>query len=98
MRIFQNQIHIIEKRGVINGVDPNCHPGFRGCIVCNFFDQMGMLNFAAYWGAIFTVQGDIKDAGAKLLRHFCLQLQAFAHPHFDTTVVITHRQKHACGL
>jgi hypothetical protein len=57
-----------------------------------------VLNFAAYWGAIFTVQGDIKDAGAKLLRHFCLQLQAFAHPHFDTTVVITHRQKHACGL
>jgi hypothetical protein len=57
-----------------------------------------VLNFTAYWGAIFTVQGDIKDAGTKLLRHFRLQLQTFAHPHLDTTVVITHRQKHACGL
>jgi len=59
---------------------------------------MGVLNFTTYWGAIFTVQGHIKHAGTKLLRHFRLQLQAFAHPHFDTTVVITHRQKHACGL
>ena len=59
---------------------------------------MGVLNFTAYWGAIFTVQGHIKDAGTKLLRHFRLQLQTFAHPDFDTTVVITHRQKHACGL
>jgi hypothetical protein len=59
---------------------------------------MGMLNFTAYWGAIFTVQGDIKHAGTKLLRHFRLQLQTFAHPHLDTTVVIAYRQKHACGL
>jgi hypothetical protein len=50
-----------------------------------------MLCLAAHGGTVFTIQGHIKDAGAKLLRHLSLQLQAFAHPRFDTAVMVTDR-------
>jgi hypothetical protein len=57
-----------------------------------------VFGFATDWGAIFAVQGDIEDAGTELLRHLGLQLQAFAHPRFDTAVVVTNRQQNATGL
>jgi hypothetical protein len=59
---------------------------------------MGMFNFAANWRAIFTIQGDVEDTSTKLLRHLSLQLQAFAHPHFNTAVMVTDGQDHACRL
>ena len=83
---------------MINWVHANRYPGLWRCVGCNFSDQMGMLNFTPNRGTIFTIQCDIENARAKLLRHLSLQLQAFAHPHFDTTVVITNRQYAACRL
>ena len=63
-----------------------------------FGDQCSVFGFATDWRAIFAVQGDIKNAGAEFLRHLGLQLQAFAHPRFDTAVMVTNRQRHATGL
>jgi hypothetical protein len=57
-----------------------------------------MFDFSTYGGTVFTIEGDIKYAGAEFLRHFCLQLQAFAHPRFDAAVVIAHRDHNTRGL
>jgi hypothetical protein len=57
-----------------------------------------MLGFATDRGAIFAIQGDVKDARPELLRHLGLQLQAFAHPHFYATVVVAHWQMHSARL
>ena len=57
-----------------------------------------MLGFSAHRRAVFAIQGDIKHAGTKFLRHFSLQLQAFAHPRFDAAVVIAHRDHNTRGL
>ncbi len=57
-----------------------------------------MLGFSAHRCTVFTIKGDIKDAGAEFLRHLNLQLQAFAHPHFDAAVVIAHRDHDTRGL
>jgi len=59
-------------------------------VQCQLGDQRGMLCLAAHGGTVFTIEGHIKDAGSKLLRHLSLQLQAFAHPRFDTAVVVAN--------
>ena len=48
--------------------------------------------------AVFAVQCHVKDAGAELLHHLSLQLQAFAHPHFNAAVMVAHRQVSRGGL
>ncbi len=60
--------------------------------------QRCMVGLAAYRRAVLAVQRHIKHAGAELLAHLGLQLQAFAHPCLDTAVVVTDRQKTCCGL
>jgi hypothetical protein len=57
-----------------------------------------MFGFATNRGAIFAIEGDVKNARPELLRHLGLQLQAFAHPHFHATVVVAHRQVHSARL
>src|SRR3989344_2519999 len=57
--------------------------------------QPGVAGFKAGGGAVFAIEGDIKDAGTELLRHLGLQLQALAHARFDAAVVVTDRQE-AC--
>jgi hypothetical protein len=55
----------------------------------------GMFGFTAHGRAIFAIERGIKHAGAKLLGHLRLQLQAFAHAHLDTAVVVAHGQLNA---
>jgi hypothetical protein len=86
---------------VINGVDAHGNAGVgSGCGggQGQFGDQCSVFGFATDRCAIFAIQGDIKNAGAELLRHLGLQLQAFAHPRFDTAVMVTNRQLDASGL
>ena len=93
--------HVGFKTGVVHRVDPhrNARIGASGfCGQCQFGHQRCMLGFATDWRAVFAIQGDIKNASAELLHHFCLQLQAFAHPRLHSAVVVTHRQLHAGGL
>ena len=60
--------------------------------------QLSVVLFATYRRTIFAIEGDIHDANAKFLVQLGLQLQAFAHTNFHTTVVITNRQHPSGGL
>ena len=58
-------------------------------------DQRGMLGLAADRRAVLAIERHVEDAGAELLAHLRLQLQALAHPRLDAAVVVAHRQKAA---
>jgi len=96
-----NLSHVGFKTRVVHRVHTNGNAGTgRFVFRCegHFSDHHGMIGFATDRGAVFTVQGDIKNASAKLLRHVGLQLQAFEHPRVNAAVVVTHRKLNACGL
>ena len=57
---------------MINGVNSNRNSSILWCTQRDFFDQMGVLYFTAHWCAVFAIECDIKDTGAKLLRHLGL--------------------------
>jgi hypothetical protein len=57
-----------------------------------------MISLGADGRTILAIQGDIKDASAQVLNHLTLQEQALFHAREHTTVMITHRQPHTCGL
>src|SRR5665647_1331348 len=57
-----------------------------------------MLVLAAHRGAVLAVERHVEDAGAELLAHLRLQLQALAHPRLDPAVVVAHREKPGGGL
>jgi hypothetical protein len=59
-------------------------------------DHICMIVFPAHWRAIFAVQSYVKKASPEFLGHLSLQLQAFDHPRFDTTIVVTNWQQ-ACS-
>jgi hypothetical protein len=73
-------------------MDAHSHSGLGCGVQGQLRHERGMFCLAANRGAVFTIKGYIKDAGSKLLRHLSLQLQAFAHPHFDTAVMVTDRE------
>ena len=86
------------ERRVIDRVHAHRHAG-RGCGgQRQFGHQRRVLGFAAHRGAVFAVQRHIEHAGAELLGHLGLQLQAFAHARLDAAVVVAHRQHHGAGL
>ena len=57
-----------------------------------------MLGLAAHRGTVLAIEADIEHAGAELLRHLGLQLQALAHARFHAAVVVTHRQSMHASL
>jgi len=67
---------------------------FNSCLrlIGKGYDHIGMVFFTPDRGAVLTVQRHVKNASTELLGHFRLQSQAFAHPHFNAAVVVTHRQ------
>ena len=84
---------IVGKSRVIHRMDTSSYPSLwsrSGCQACH---QRRMLGLQPDGRAIFTIEGDIKDAGTEFLRHLGLQLQAFAHARFDAAVVVADRQK-----
>jgi hypothetical protein len=83
---------------MVYGVDTHSHTGIRCSAKRQLGDQGSVFGFTAHGGAIFAVEGHIKNADSELLGHLSLQLQAFAHPRFDTAVMVTNRQQNACGL
>ena len=93
-----NGRHIGLETGMVYGVHAHGHAGIGGGIQGQLGDQRGMFDLAAHGRTVFTIQTHIKHAGAKLLRHLGLQLQAFAHPHFDTAVMVTDGQLKARSL
>jgi len=90
--------HVRVEMGVVHRVDPHGDAGVMSRVQRQAGDQLGVICLATHRGTIFTIEGDIEDTGAELLRHLGLQLQAFAHPHFDAAVVVADRQLHAAGL
>ena len=55
-------------------------------------DQGRVLGFTADGRAVFAVQRHVEDAGAELLGHLGLQLQALAHPRLDAAVMVANGQ------
>ena len=97
----RNLGHVGIKTRVVHRVDTNSNASTRRFVFrCegHFSDHHGVIGFAANRGAVFTVEGDIKNASSKLLRHVGLQLQAFEHPRVNAAVMVTHRKLNACGL
>jgi hypothetical protein len=64
--------HVVGKSGVIDRVNAGSDAGVSGGVTGQLCHQLGVLGFAAYWGTILAVQGDIKNASTELLRHFSL--------------------------
>jgi hypothetical protein len=60
--------------------------------LCKTCHQMRLVYLAAYRGAVFAVECDIKDTRTKLLHHLGLQLQAFDHPRLHAAVVVAYGQ------
>ena len=73
-------------------MNTRCHAGTRGCGQQQRDHQRGVISLATHGRAVFAVQCDVKDAGAELLAHLGLQLQAFAHARLNAAVVVAHRQ------
>ncbi len=96
--LASNGGHVVGKSAVVDRVDTGCNAGLGGSALGQLCHQLGVRSFAAHRGAVFTVQGDVKDTGAELLRHFSLQLQAFEHPRRCATVVVANRQSSAASL
>ena len=59
---------------------------------CQRDDERRMFRFAPHRRAVFAIERDVEHAGAELLRHLLLQLQALAHARLDAAVVVAHRQ------
>jgi len=97
-RLACNGGHVGLETGVIDRVHTHAHTGIGCSTQRQLGDQRGMLCLATHRGTVFAIEGHIKDAGSKLLRHFSLQLQAFAHPRVDTAVMVANRQLDASGL
>ena len=92
-RLARNGGYIVGKGRVIDRMHTGCHTGTGGGLTGQSSYQGGMGCLTTDGGTIFTVQRHIKDAGTKFFGHFSLQLQAFAHPHFDAAVMVTDGQK-----
>ena len=75
-----------------------CNTRICICRQSELGDECGMFGFTADGGTIFAIEGDIEDAGTEFLRHLRLQLQAFAHPRFNATVVIAYWDHDTRGL
>ena len=86
------------KGRMVNRVHTRCHAGTGGCGQQQRNHQRGVISLAAHGRAVFAVQRDVKHAGAELLAHLGLQLQAFAHARLNAAVVVANRQNAGCGL
>ena len=91
--VARDRGHIICKSGVIDRVYARCDTGLRRSVARELCYKSGVGGFGPHGGAIFAIERDIENAGAKLLRHLGLQLQAFAHACLDAAVMIANRQK-----
>ena len=87
------------KSGMINGVHAHCNTGRARSgdsplhrLHRQFRHHQRVLMFTAHGSTVLAVQRHIKHAGAKLLAHLGLQLQALAHAHFDPGIVVADRQ------
>src|SRR6185369_8116983 len=52
-----------------------------------------MFSLTPHRCSVLAIERDVEDAGAELLVHLPLQLQAPAHPRLDTAVVVANRQQ-----
>jgi len=95
-----NDVHIRRKGRVVYRVQTGSNPSDQSACyqirsimrsIGEGCDQICLVTFTANRCSIFAIQRHVKDADAKFLGHFCLQLQAFDHPRFHTTVVIADR-------
>jgi len=58
----------------------------------------GMIELSTDGRTVFAVQRHVEHAGAELLGHVRLQLQALDHARFDAAVMVTHRQHTGSAL
>ena len=90
-RFAGDQGHVVEKGRVLDRMHPHGNP----CVVRSLQRQRhhhgSVFCFPPHGCTVFAVQCHVEDAGTKLFGHFCLQLQAFAHPRLDAAVMVTDR-------
>ena len=84
---------IVGESRMVHRMDARSHTGTGRGLHGQGRHQTRMLGLEAHRSAVFAIQRDVKDAGAELLRHLGLQLQALAHAHLNATVMVADRQK-----
>ena len=62
--LASNGGHVVGKSAVVDRVDTGCNAGLGGSALGQLCHQLGVRSFAAHRGAVFTVQGDVKDTGS----------------------------------
>ena len=97
-RIARHDVHVALERRMVDRMNAHPHP----CAVGRGHGKLGheqrVLGLAADRRTVFAVQRDVEHAGAELLGHLGLQLQALAHARLDAAVVVAHRQQAGGGL
>ncbi|MNY56738.1 hypothetical protein D3C86_1928480 [compost metagenome] len=83
---------------MVHRMDARSDAGIGRCVQRQGRHQTGVVFFESDGRAIFTVERDIKNAGAELFRHFGLQLKALAHARFHAAAMVADRQKASLRL
>ena len=96
--LADDDVQVLREAGVVHGMHACSHAGAGRGIARQRGHQARMGRLLAHGGAVLAVQRDIEHAGAELIHHLGLQLQALAHARFHAAVVIADGQVQGTAL